>query len=246
MKQEDTEGGENLAPAKSQRAFEQICEQIRQEIQNGNLSAGDKLPAERDLAEQFQVSRATVREAFRTLEIGGVLAFHKGVKGGAFIQMGNARPITQTMQDLLSLGGVSLKDFTEARVCLQKEIIRLACERGTDEDFAALEDNIARTIETNAPERLSERTNLTIEFYALLAKATKNSVMSVLMSAITEPLGFYINRIGHDRDWDVAASRSKFVKHLKARDVDAAIDEMVTHMQRLHEFMLKKSEESRE
>ena len=55
-------------PVKTKRAFEEVCDQIRSEIQAGRITAGDKLPSERDLAEQLQVSRATVREAFRTLE----------------------------------------------------------------------------------------------------------------------------------------------------------------------------------
>lgn len=236
-------GSQSFKPVRTRRAFEDICDQIRAEIQAGKLRAGDKLPAERELAEQFQVSRATVREAFRTLEIGGVLELHKGVKGGAVVMRGNITPITQTMEDLLSLGGLSLQEFTEARVCLQKEIIRLACERGTEEDFAALEDNIERTQRIDIQTHLDERTELTQEFYELLARATGNRAMSVLMSALTIPLAYYLKRIGNDRTWDVAASRRKFVGHLRERDVDAAVAEMESHMERLHAFMLLRMKE---
>ncbi|MBF9033245.1 GntR family transcriptional regulator [Rhodobacterales bacterium HKCCE2091] len=229
-------------PVKTKRAFEEVCEQIRAEIQSGRIAAGDKLPSERDLAEQLHVSRATVREAFRTLEMGGVLTLQKGVKGGAVVMQGDVRPITQTISDLLSLGGLSLGDYTEARMCLQKEIIRLACERGTEEDFARLEANIAATREKNSPSQIEDRTALTLEFYAILASATKNKAMEILMSAVTEPLAYYIKQIGVDRTWDVAESRSKFVQHLRARNVEAAIAEMVTHMERLHAYMLSKAQ----
>ncbi|MCB1474506.1 MAG: FadR family transcriptional regulator [Rhodobiaceae bacterium] len=229
-------------PVKTRRAFEEICDQIRGEIQAGNLVPGDRLPSERDLAEQFQVSRSTVREAFRTLEISGVVTLHKGSKGGAVLQRGDNQPITQTMHDLLMLGSISLQDFTEARVCIQKEIIELACERATDEDYDAIEQNIARTSEISLADRLEERTELTIEFYSLLARASKNSAMAILMSAITEPLRDYLRRLGPDRSWNVAESRLKFLGHLRRRDKDAAVAEMVAHMTRLHAFMIGKIE----
>lgn len=232
---------QSFKPVKPKRAFEEICEQIRQEIQSGALSAGDRLPSERELADQFQVSRSTVREAFRTLEISGVLTLHKGVKGGAVLKHGDVRPITQTMKDLLSLGGLSLEDYTEARVCLQREIIGLACKRGTEEDFAALEANIEQMRAAGSQISAEARTRLTQDFYDLLAQATKNRAMSVLMNAFTEPLGYYLEKIGPDRSWDVAASRSKFVTHLRARDAEAASAEMVHHMQRLHRYLIEQN-----
>jgi GntR family transcriptional regulator, transcriptional repressor for pyruvate dehydrogenase complex len=233
-------------PVHTRRAFEEVCAQIRQQIQAGLLSAGDKLPSERELAEQFKVSRTTVREAFRTLEMSGVLSLQKGVYGGAVVQQGGPQPINQTMQDLLSLGGLSLEDYTEARVCLQREIIRLACERGTNEDFDAIEANIARLRTAGPKVSGGERMRLTQEFYDLLAKATKNGAMSIIMSAFTVPLGYYLKRIGPDRNWDVAASREKFLKHLRKRDVAAAVAEMTEHMQLLHAYLLSRKSVSTE
>ncbi|TDK52621.1 FadR family transcriptional regulator [Antarcticimicrobium luteum] len=228
-------------PIRTKRAFEEVCDQIREEIQSGNLAPGDKLPSERELAEQFHVSRSTVREAFRTLEIGGVLELQKGVRGGAVVLMGNEeRPITQTMADLLSLGGISLRDYTEARTCMQREMIRLACQRGTEEDFADMEDNLGRMRAAGPGISVEARTMLTQEFYETLAKATHNGAMVVIMRAFTEPLSFYLNKIGVDRTWDVATSREKFLAHLRARDVEAATAEMVGHMDRLHAYMLSK------
>ncbi|SFK23743.1 FadR/GntR family transcriptional regulator [Celeribacter neptunius] len=225
-------------PVRTKRAFEEICDQIRHEIQTGTLSAGDKLPSERELADAFEVSRSSVREAFRMLEIGGVLSLQKGVKGGAVVMQGNPKPITQTMKDLLSLGGLSLADYTEARVCLQREIIRLACERADEDALNALEANVEELRLAGDGIDVDERTRLTREFYDILARTTKNQAMEVMMNAFTEPLSYYLRRIGPDRTWDVAASRAKFLEHLRARDVEAAIDEMVAHMQRLHSYLL--------
>lgn len=236
----------SFIPVKTKRAFEEVCDQIRAAIQSGQLGAGDRLPAERELAQTLKVSRATIREAFRTLEIAGVLSLRKGANGGAVVMEGNSRPITQTISDLLSLGGLSLEDYTEARVCLQREVIVLACERGEEEDFAALDANIDATERLTSPLQIEDRTALTIEFYGLLAKATRNRALSILMAAVTEPLGYYITRIGVDRSWNVAESRRRFVRHLRARDAEAAADEMVSHMRRLHAYMLSRQADSRE
>lgn len=230
----------SFRPVKTRRAFEEVCDQIRTAILSGRLGAGDKLPSERELASSLEVSRATIREAFRTLEIAGVLSLRKGVHGGAVVMKGDSTPITQTISDLLSLGGLSLADYMEARVCLQKEIIVLACERGTEDDFRALETNIAETEKMSGAAQIEDRTAHTIEFYTILAKATRNQAMSLLMAAVTEPLGYYIKQIGVDRSWNVAESRRRFVAHLRERNAEAAITEMLSHMERLHSYMLSR------
>lgn len=243
MSKQTASSGSLFKPVRTRRAFEEICLQVREQVRAGNLSAGDKLSAERELAQQFQVSRSSVREALRALEIAGVVTLQKGAHGGAVIQKGTPEPLTRTMHDLLLLGGVSLQDFTEARVCLQREVVRLACERATEEDFLALEENVAKTANVGTPDRALERTELTIEFYALLAKATRNEVLCALMAAITDPLRDYIAKLGPDRSWDIAAARGQLLVRLRARDADGAIDEMVAHMRRLHRHLLGKLRE---
>ena len=68
-------------PIRSQRAFEEIAEQIRNELVQGRLGVGSRLPSERALAEQFGVSRNTLREALRSLEHAGLLRLQKGATG---------------------------------------------------------------------------------------------------------------------------------------------------------------------
>lgn len=99
----------NFAPIKTQRTFEAICEQIRGRLANGTLKTGDKLPAERELAVEFQVSRSALREALRSLEVAGIIRNAKGVKGGSFIQAAEPDRIVQAMQDYVHLGNVSLE-----------------------------------------------------------------------------------------------------------------------------------------
>jgi DNA-binding FadR family transcriptional regulator len=121
----------SFAPIKTQRTFEAVCEQIRAQLAAGTLKTGDKLPAERELAVEFQVSRSALREALRTLEMAGIIRNAKGVKGGSFIQAAEPDHIVQAMRDYVHLGKVTLDELTEARLATMDIIIRLACERAS-------------------------------------------------------------------------------------------------------------------
>ncbi len=103
-------------PIRTRRAFEEICERIREQLALGVLKPGDKLPPERELAQQLGVSRNVLREALRSLEMAGILRLQKGVKGGAFIQEGDTSRMNEVMRDMLSLGTISVRELSEARI----------------------------------------------------------------------------------------------------------------------------------
>src|SRR5215475_14383912 len=106
----------NFRPIHTRRAFEEICERIREQLALGVLKPGDKLPAERDLAQQLGVSRNVLREALRSLEMAGVLRLQKGVKGGAFIREGDTTRKNVVVRDMLRLGTISVRELSEARI----------------------------------------------------------------------------------------------------------------------------------
>jgi DNA-binding GntR family transcriptional regulator len=99
-------------PIHTRRAFEEICERIREQLDLGVLKPGDKLPPERDLAQQLGVSRNVLREALRSLEMAGVLRLRKGVKGGAFVREGDTGRMNLVMRDMLSLGTISVRELS--------------------------------------------------------------------------------------------------------------------------------------
>jgi GntR family transcriptional regulator, transcriptional repressor for pyruvate dehydrogenase complex len=231
----------DYGPIRSKRVFEEICERIRQELASGRLKPGDKLPAERELAERFGVSRAAVREAFRSLEMSGLLRLQKGAKGGAFIV--DAIPtMRQSMQDVVSVGRISLNDLTEARVLIQEVIVRLACERATAADFAALEADIDRVEELTREGRLRERLDFSINFYKVLAQTTKNRVMILTIDALTYILRTVIAELGPHPRLDLVESRRIFLRHLRARDAEAAVAEMTDHLTKLHQHLVREQQ----
>lgn len=225
-----------FGPIRPKRIFEEICERIRGQIAAGSLRPGDKLPAERDLAEQFKVSRTAVREALRSLENAGLVELQKGAKGGAFILEGKPT-FTRSLQDMVSLGRISLADLTEARVLIQEVIVRLVCERATEEDFQALERDIDKVEELTRQGRLLEKVDYNINFYKVLAEITKNQVIIILIDSLTQILRRMIQHIGPDESLDLVQTRRAFMRCLRARDADGAVREMTAHLNKLHDHL---------
>ena len=219
---------------KTRRVFEEICEQIRQRLASGVLRPGDKLPAERELALEFKVSRPAVREALRTLEISGVVSLQKGVKGGAFIRDGNPAMLTQSLQDLVFLGRVSLRSLAETRVLINGLVIRLACERATEEDFRAIEQNID-FIESS--EDLEHRAEAGVMFFRLIAKSTRNEVLTMLVDSLGDIVRYVIDKTGRKARPELVPVRRRILKAMRARDPNSAIKAMEEYLAVVHEAM---------
>ncbi|MGE4409326.1 MAG: FadR/GntR family transcriptional regulator [Sphingobium sp.] len=227
----------DFAPVKTQRAFEVICEQIRSQLAAGTLKTGDKLPAERELAVQFQVSRSALREALRSLEVAGIVRNVKGVKGGAYIQSAEPDRIVQAMQDYVHLGDISLDELTEARLAILDVIVRLACERATENDLQQLEEIAERTRNASG---IEARYECAKAYYAALARATKNRMFGVLIDSLSVILNEFVQGPGYEvLQETLINSRFKLVRHLRARDSDAAVQEMRKHLERIHRHIRK-------
>jgi DNA-binding FadR family transcriptional regulator len=221
---------------KPRRAFEAVCDRIRREVAAGRLVPGDRLPAERTLAEQFGVSRTAVREALKTLEAAGIVQTQKGVYGGPFIRSGNPEGITHAVRDMVFLGQISTDDVTEARVLITSDAIRLACERGTSADFDAIEGDIDRCEQLTREGRFN-RAAYIVEFYNLLAKATHNQVLIMLVNSLSEIQRQHLDRISPAPRPNVVNVRRRVLKHLRARQARAAVEVMTEHLKRLNRYI---------
>lgn len=225
--------GQDLAfhQVRTRRVFEEICEQIRQRLASGVLKPGDKLPAERDLAVEFRVSRPAVREALRTLEMSGVISLQKGVKGGAFIRDGNPQLLTQSLQDLMFLGRVSLRSLAEAREIITGVVIKLACERATEADFQAIEQNIDFIA---GIQDLQQRGEAGALFFRLIAQATRNEVLMMLVDSMGDIVRYVVDKQGRKPRPELVAIRRRILKAMRARDADAAMKNMGEYLAVIH------------
>ena len=229
---------------KTPRAFEEIAKQIRSELSSGRLRVGDRLPAERNLAEQFGVSRNTLREALRSLEHAGLLRLKKGVTGGSYIQESTGEAVISGLNDMYALGAIQPKHLTEARVIISTEVARLACARRTKEDLAKLEENITAAEEATASGDLERRAEVNYEFHRLLARATGNPVLIIITDALMAATRSFIEAIGYQLNTYVLPSRRRLLAALQARDAEAAANEMKGMLVRLQRFHLARFKEN--
>lgn len=120
MEASDAENRPMFRPARPQRAVDQIVAQVESLLRDGKLRPGDRLPSERALADQFAVSRNTVREALRILEFNGMLVLKRGSTGGAFVTTPDTGASARGIVDALGRAGFPQRDLESARSSLEE------------------------------------------------------------------------------------------------------------------------------
>ena len=177
-------------PVRTRRTFEEAAEQIADKVRSGELRVGDKLPAERDLATQMEISRPTLREAVKVLVEAELLEVRRGPGGGMFVAtdvvpVDLVRRVTE-----LRLGEAAA--VLEARRLIEPQVARLAHERASEEDLAPLERTIdlmrgivARGYRPEDEERFLQ---LDVQFHLALARAAGNDTLETLLRIVFRQL----------------------------------------------------------
>jgi DNA-binding FadR family transcriptional regulator len=121
-------------PIKQFRVSEEVLSQLKESILLGKFKSGEKLPSERELTEEFQVSRGVVREAIRALEITGFVVLRQGPTGGAFVTDLSFDHVGNAFLDLFLANKVSIPELANVRYFIEPEVARLAALNATEED----------------------------------------------------------------------------------------------------------------
>jgi GntR family transcriptional repressor for pyruvate dehydrogenase complex len=153
-------------------------------ISEGALVAGSRLPAERDLAESFQVSRSSLRQALKVLEIMGVISQRVG--DGTYLNAAAPALLGEPMEFLILLGGISFHELMEARIIVEPELTARAAVRATEQDFAALRREMAAMKESaKNHSRLSQHD---LQFHQVIFQAAGNRVCSAMFTVVHQAL----------------------------------------------------------
>ena len=233
------EPGKNpmFSPARPRRKFEEIINQIKANIEEGRLQRGDKLPTERALAAQFQVSRNTVREALRTLEISGFITLKRGPTGGAFVAASDPKILNSQLTSALRLTDFSVADLTQAMRAITVMLLDAAMPTLGEADLQAMEASI-REAEAVIDDP-QKRSAILIQFYRQLAEASENKILVTIADSFVDLLQQWVVRLGSLSGNRVIKSRRAIVKHLRAGDAKAAHKELETYLKELHELWLR-------
>lgn len=168
----------------SGRVSATIARRIKKQISDGALVPGEKLPAERDMAQRFRTSRVSVREAYRSLEELGLLSIRRGAEGGAFIRDLDHGPMMRSLSLMLRLGKTTNEEITEARLLVEPPIARLAARRARPEDVERLQ-YVVRQQET-ALQRRGNYGPFDLQFHRSVAECARNLPLKVLMDALSD------------------------------------------------------------
>ena len=175
-----------FTPVAQGRISETIADQIRSLVRSGRLAPGDRLPSERDLCQQFGVSRVTVRDALRLLEGSGLIDTRVGARGGAFVRVPSGSQIGEGIADMVTMAALHADEVTEARMVLEVGIVGLVCDRATEEDFAALKEICDRSAVAVSEGRYD--VSYSAEFHTRFAQAAHNRALDLLVESFQIPL----------------------------------------------------------
>lgn len=129
-------------PVRRVRAYEAMVEQVENAIRHGDLMPGDRLPSERELITQFQLSRSTIREALRVLESKGLVHSRPADKRGVEVLAFSTRPLSESINSLVQLERLTLPDLIFFRMLVEGALAGLAAQFRTDDDLETLRKSI--------------------------------------------------------------------------------------------------------
>jgi DNA-binding FadR family transcriptional regulator len=171
-------------PLEKKRYSDHVVELIKAKIMQENLKIGTRLPSEVDLSQEFNVSRAVIREALRILEISGLVNIKKGPSGGIFVSNVYHKPIKDSLSNMILSGELTTDHLFSARLLIEPHIAREAARHATHYDLKALQ-KLMEDSEAHIDDPVRLRRN-NIDFHLLLARASGTPVFTLLLESIFE------------------------------------------------------------
>jgi len=217
-------------PIKTKKAFEEVSEAVKTLIFKGILKSGDRLPSEVELARQFNVGRQTVREALRILELSGFLAIHRGTSGGPVVSNTISDAINSLFLDAIRMKTITIDDLTVARLEVERIVLKHAINNADDSDIERLQENILkakRKVESNL-QAFSEN----VQFHRLLANASKNQVLVLVVESIMAVVADFISRLEPDleKSKQVVKSHEDILNAIIRGESDEAVTLLEKHL----------------
>ena len=219
---------------RTSRLYEQIVQQIEQSILKGTLKPGDQLPAERELAEQFGVSRTAVREAIKALREKGLVEAYSG--RGTFITNGTSQAIRQSLDLMMRIGQAEgSTHLAEVREILEPEIAALAAARAEEQHLSTLREAVA--VMDAAKQDAEGFIEADLDFHLSLAEAAANPLILSLIDSIVgllreQRLRIFLVEGGPERG---QYHHKRILKAVENRDPDRARECMRAHLQQVRQ-----------
>lgn len=222
----------------SKKTYEAIIDSIKTDIMCGKIRPGQKLPPERELAKKFNVSRTSVREALRTLEILGVV---KSIQGsGNYITGDVEKSLVESMSIMFLLQQIDSIEFYQFREALELKAAMLAVQNIDDEKIMNLEEIVSKMAESKDE---SARSALDKQLHDTIISASNNlmiiQILNILSEVITQDIKQRRSEILSDPDniKRLQKIHEEMVRGLKQRDSYATYSAFSKHFDLIAEYL---------
>lgn len=229
-----------IEPIKKTRLAEEVADRIRMLILNGTFPPGHPLPSERLLTKRLGVSRGSLRDALRMLEMIGLLETRHGQ--GTFPHELTVDRLVAPLASVMTYRHDLRDELMDVRRMFEPAVARVAATRVTEEDLAGLQyilDAQRRKLETGQSTIVEDTA-----FHAALAKCTHNrvavSIMATLNDLLVESRKLTLKQQG--RPAQSIAGHEAVVAALRRRDAEAAAQAMSKHIDKIADLQLQAQE----
>lgn len=221
-----------FAANKNPKVYDQVIEEIKNKIKSGDIKKGDKLPSEREMAESLGVSRTSVREALRALEVVGLVESRQGA--GNYIKTNFDNSLFEPISVMFMLQESSPKEMYDLRETLELQCARLSAKNIEDNELDLLTAILDRMyIAKNEEESLK----LDIKFHYLIAKSSRNVLLLNVLEVISQLVDEFIQKFrmqilhaGNTKE-SLLEIHENIVRALKLRDESKAYNAMLEHFE---------------
>ena len=228
-----------------QRLYQQVAQQLQEMILDGELKPGDKLPPERQMAEQMGVSRTVIREAVKTLEQRGLVKVLTG--DGTYVSQIDPGIVSESLGRFIRQRVSSFEDpldnLSEVRRMLEIEIAGLAADRAQPEDVAAMEEALmqmesAAALPKDNLDRMERWVAADLAFHNTLAQASQNPLLPMLLEPMSSHL-LEFRRMASSAPGameDALNYHRKLLERVRTHEASACRDIMREHLEKAAEW----------
>jgi DNA-binding FadR family transcriptional regulator len=225
-------------PIKANRASEDVVSQIKEAILSGRFVSGSKLPPERELTKEFQVSRGVIREAIRILELSGFLLVRQGYGGGAYVTELNLSHVGKAFLDLFQSSKLTIAEVVQVRLYIEPEVSRLAAVNFNGSHLEMLEE--AEADEHLPYQSYADRIVRLTRVHKVLASICGNQFFEAIVRAMLKITADVVLKAATDiNGLHGPGEHLSLIQAVKEKDGDRAAAEMRQHLQQFSNTLVE-------
>ena len=224
--------------AREEKAYARVIEKVKKMILSGELKPGEKLPPEREFAEKLEVSRNSVREAIRIMDMMGIVSSQQG--SGNYVTCEFQKSITETMAMMFAMDQVNDKQISQLRYSLEVLAFTLALDRVREEDLAKMEECVEK-LDKNG----DSKNNATLDkiIHYTLARASGNQLLIDILEACSGVLDIFIEDMRYgilkneNRKTELNECHRHLVDALREGDREKGLQALKWHFEMIDEVL---------